>query len=301
MKTEVRRGYPSSLPMKIGFWNVRGFNWPLKRNGVAHLVKDNQLCLLGILETKLTAPAITKILHRSFRGWCHTHNFDTIAGGRMLIIWNPTVIDLQPEDISPQVIHCRLGIMPTWYELKDFNDCCLSLGLTDAPTIGCYYTWYSNSDTNPVWCKLDQVLLNNEWLEAGLQCNAQFNPSGCLSDHSLEHSEFLATVEEGWNLNVEGTAQFKLCSKLKSLKHPLKVFNRLHYSHITVRAKEADLALQNAQLHLESNPGDAAVRDSLGDLRKKAIFLAEAERHFYYQKAKIHFLKMGDRNTKFFS
>ncbi|KAL0401736.1 UNVERIFIED_CONTAM: hypothetical protein Slati_4203500 [Sesamum latifolium] len=66
------------------------------------------------------------------------------------------------------------------------------------------------------------------------------------------------------------------------------------------RAKEADLALQSTQLHLESNPEDAVVRGSLGDLRKKAVFLAEAERHFYYQKAKIHFLKIGDRNTKFF-
>ncbi|KAL0399880.1 UNVERIFIED_CONTAM: Retrovirus-related Pol polyprotein from type-2 retrotransposable element R2DM [Sesamum radiatum] len=26
----------------------------------------------------------------------------------------------------------QLGVMPTWYELKDFNDCCLSLGLSDA-------------------------------------------------------------------------------------------------------------------------------------------------------------------------
>ncbi|KAL0427126.1 UNVERIFIED_CONTAM: hypothetical protein Slati_2887400 [Sesamum latifolium] len=206
----------------------------------------------------------------------------------MLIIWNPTVIDLQPEDISPQVIHCRkgmweklldvgqpltlpwlilgdfncvksttekqLGVVPTWYELKDFNDCCLSLGLTDAPTTGCYYTWYSNSDSNPVWCKLDRVLLNNEWLEAGLQCSAHFNPPGCLSDHSPDHPEFLATVEEGWRLN----------------------------------------------LHLDSNPGDATVRASLGDLRKKAVFLAEAERHFFYQKAKIHYMKMGDRSTKFF-
>ncbi|KAL0431094.1 UNVERIFIED_CONTAM: hypothetical protein Sradi_0735400 [Sesamum radiatum] len=44
----------------------------------------------------------------------------------------------------------QLGVMPTWYELKDFSDCCPSLGLTDAPTTGCYYTWYSNSDSNPI-------------------------------------------------------------------------------------------------------------------------------------------------------
>ncbi|KAK4394652.1 putative mitochondrial protein [Sesamum angolense] len=146
----------------------------------------------------------------------------------------------------------QLGAPPTWYELKDFADCFLVLGLHDAQTTGCYYTWYSNSDSNPVWCKLDRVILNNDWLEVGLHCRAHFNPPGCLSDHS------------------------------------------------PVRAKEADLALQNAQIYLESNPEDTAVRDSLGDLRKKVTFLAEAERHFYYQKAKIHFLKQGNKNTKFF-
>ncbi|KAK4382385.1 hypothetical protein Sango_2876300 [Sesamum angolense] len=349
--------------MKIGFWNVRGLNRPLKQNGVAHLIKNNQLCLLGILETKLAATAIPKIIHRLFPGWCQANNFDAIAIGRILIIWNPTVIDLHLEDISPQVIHCRitnkssqlsfyiyfhlwpfytvvnrrsmwekllelgrplsmpwiilgdfncvkspaekqLGVPPTWYELKDFADCCLALGLHDAQTTGCYYTWYSNSDSNPIWCKLDRVLLNNDCLEAGLHCTAHFNLSGCLSDHSpgivsffynpapkpksfrffnmwADHPDFIPTVEDRWGLNVEGTLQFRLCRKLKELKSSLKAFNNLHYSHISVRAKEADLALQNAQTHLKSNPGDVAVRDSLGDLRKKAIFLAEAERHFY--------------------
>ncbi|KAK4438304.1 hypothetical protein Salat_0164700 [Sesamum alatum] len=366
--------------MKIGFWNVRGFNRPLKHNGVAHLIKNNNLCLLGILETKLAASTIPRILHRSFPGWCQANNFDMITGGRILIIWNPAVIDLQSEDISQQVIHCRvtnkssqlsfyitftyglytvvnrrsmwekllelgqhmdmpwlilgdfncvksptekqLGVPPTWYELKDFTDCCLSLGLHDAPTTGCFYTWYSNN-SNPVWCKLDRVFFNNEWLEAGLHCNAHFNPPGCLSDHSpgivsildppvskskpfrffnmwANHPDFTTTVEHGWNLNVDGTPQFSLCRKLKALKGPLKAFNNLHFSHISVRAKEVDLALQDAQLELESNPGNSVIRDSLGELRKKTIFLAEAERHFYYQKAKIHFLKMGDRNTKFF-
>ncbi|KAK4422076.1 hypothetical protein Salat_2158600 [Sesamum alatum] len=232
----------SPILMKIEFWNVRGFNRPLKHNGVAHLIKNNHLCLLGILETKLHASAVPRIIHRSFPGWCQTNNFDVNSGGRILVIWNPAVIDLQPEDISPQVIHClvtdkssqlsfyvsftyglysvvhrrsmwekllelgqpmdmswlvlgdfnyvkssaekQLSVPPTWYELKDFNDCCLSLGLHDAPTTGCFYTWYSNSNGNPMWCKLDRVLLNNEWFEAGLHCGVHFNPPGCLSDHS---------------------------------------------------------------------------------------------------------------------
>ncbi|KAL0350199.1 UNVERIFIED_CONTAM: hypothetical protein Sradi_4169100 [Sesamum radiatum] len=110
----------------------------------------------------------------------------------------------------------------------------------------------------------------------------------------------MATVENDWNLNVDGTTQFSLCRKLKALKGHLKAFNNLHFSHISVKAKDADLALQDAQIQLESDPENAVIRDSVGELRKKAVFLAEAERHFYYQKAKLHFLKMGDRNTKFF-
>ncbi|XP_020555063.1 uncharacterized protein LOC105178632 [Sesamum indicum] len=333
-------------------------------------------------EDRILEPSsIPKILSRSFPGWCQTNNFDTIAGGRILVVWDPTVIDLHPVDISPQVIHCRatnkssqlsfyisftyglysvvnrrsmwdkltdlgqalsmpwlimgdfncvkspeekqLGVAPIWYELKDFVDCCVALGLLDVPTMGCYYTWYSNNESNPVWCKLDRVLYNNEWLEAGLYCSAHFNPPGCLSDHSpgivsifdhaptkpkpfrffnmwADHPDFLATVEARWNLSVDGTPQFSLCRRLKALKSALKVFNKQHYSHISARATEAELALQDAQNQLESNPGDVALRNSLGDLRKKVVFLAEVERHFFYQKAKIHHLKEGDRNTKFF-
>ncbi|XP_011079190.1 uncharacterized protein LOC105162767 [Sesamum indicum] len=197
-----------------------------------------------------------------------------------------------------------------------------ALGLLDVPTKGYYYTWYSNNESNPVWCKLDRVLYNSEWLEADLHCSAHFNPSGCLSDHSpgivsifdhaptkpkpfrffnmwVDHPDFLATVEARWNLSMEGTPQFSLCRRLKAVKGALKVFNKQHYSHISGRAKEAELALHDAQNQLESNRGDVVLRDSLGDLRKKAIFLAEAEQHFFYQKAKIYFLKEGDRNTKF--
>ncbi|KAK4390169.1 hypothetical protein Sango_2080200 [Sesamum angolense] len=170
----------------------------------------------------------------------------------------------------------QLGVPPTWYELKDFADCCLALGLHDAQTTGCYYTWYSNSDSNPVWCKLNRVLLNNDWLEAGLHCTAHFNPPGCLSDHS--------------------PGIISIFDNPAPKPKPFRFFN----IHISARAKEADLALEYAQTHLESNPGDVTVRDSLGDLRKNATFLAKAERHFYFQKAKIHFLKQGDRNTKFF-
>ncbi|KAK4426527.1 hypothetical protein Salat_1421300 [Sesamum alatum] len=85
----------------------------------------------------------------------------------------------------------------------------------------------------------------------------------------VDHPDFTTTVEHGWNLNVDGTPQFSLCRKLKALKGPLKAFNNLYFSHISVRAKEADLALQDAQLQLESDPGNSVIRDCWGNLGRK--------------------------------
>ncbi|KAL2248245.1 UNVERIFIED_CONTAM: hypothetical protein Sindi_2676800 [Sesamum indicum] len=138
----------------------------------------------------------------------------------------------------------QLGVAPTWYELKDFVDCCVALGWLDAPTTGYYYIWYSNKDSNPVWCKLDRVLYNNEWLDANY----------IVAPTSTHRDAYQTTPQE--------TPQFSLCKRLKSLKGALKAFNTQHYNHISTRAKEADLALQYAQNQLESNSRDVALWDS---------------------------------------
>ncbi|KAL0293555.1 UNVERIFIED_CONTAM: Retrovirus-related Pol polyprotein from type-2 retrotransposable element R2DM, partial [Sesamum calycinum] len=88
--------------------------------------------------------------------------------------------------------------------------------------------------------------------------------------------------------------------EIEALKGHLKAFNNLHFSHISVRAKDADLALQDAQIQLESDPENATIRDLVRELRKKAVFLAEAERHFYYQKAKLPLLKNGGSKHEIF-
>ncbi|KAL0367896.1 UNVERIFIED_CONTAM: hypothetical protein Scaly_1008500 [Sesamum calycinum] len=191
----------------------------------------------------------------------------------------------------------QLGAIPTWYELKDFADCCLSLGLNDAPIADA--TLLGTPTVRAIPCGASLIRCFSTMSGLRLACFVM-RISAHRDAFSTTHRDFMATVENDWNLNVDGTTQFSLCRKLKALKGHLKAFNNLHFSHISVKAKDADLALQDAQIQLESDPENAVIRDSVGELRKKAVFLAEAERHFYYQKAKLHFLKMGDRNTKFF-
>ncbi|KAL0323598.1 UNVERIFIED_CONTAM: hypothetical protein Sangu_1979100 [Sesamum angustifolium] len=113
--------------MKIGFWNVRGFNRPLKQNGVAHLIKNNQLCLLGILETKLAATAIPKIINRLFPGWCQANNFDAIAGGRILLSGTPQLLIFtrriyrHKRSMWEKLLELGQPLNMPWIILGDFN------------------------------------------------------------------------------------------------------------------------------------------------------------------------------------
>ncbi|KAL2237586.1 UNVERIFIED_CONTAM: hypothetical protein Sindi_0950300 [Sesamum indicum] len=306
-----------------------------------------QHIMLGI-KTNETAMMFTfkiqTFLSRSFPEWCQANNFDTIAGGRILVIWNPTVIDLQSEDISRQVIHCRatnkssqlsfyisftyglysvvnrrsmwekltelgqtisipwlimgdfncvkspeekqLGVAPTWYEHKDFVDCLTSpqrVAITHGiPTM--------------------KATLCGANLTGSFTTTNDLRPVYIAASTSTHRDAYPTTPRQRWNLNVEGTPQFSLCKRLKALKGALKAFNTQHYNHISTSGKETDLALQDvqdAQNQLESNLRNVTLRESLGDLRRKAVFLVETERHFFYQKTKIHYLKQEDQNTKF--
>lgn len=94
-----------------------------------------------------------------------------------------------------------------------------------------------------------------------------------------------------------GTKQYVLKKKMNKLKRPLTRLNGMHFSHISSRAKRAA-----DELELEQNivlSGGNSTKDIKG-LRTKAAFLMEAERLFFAQKVKNHFVQLGDRCSKFF-
>ncbi|GFY87685.1 hypothetical protein Acr_05g0013240 [Actinidia rufa] len=151
----------------------------------------------------------------------------------------------------------RINGMPvTTYEIREFKECCYDLGLSDLRSTGAFFTWTNNS----VWCKLDRVMVNNEWTQR--------------------------VVRSSWDLYVEGTAMFRLCKKLKTLEDPLKSLNKLHFSHISTRSAAAEEELQQAQQQLHNNLNDSELQAAIPILRAKALKLAKAEMSFYSQIAK---------------
>ena len=80
---------------------------PLKHNGVNHLIKNQSIDVLGLLETKLNQEKLSWILRRKFQGWACVSNFDVHAAGRILVLWNPHKVSIEPTEINAQAIHCK--------------------------------------------------------------------------------------------------------------------------------------------------------------------------------------------------
>ncbi|KAL2486523.1 Uncharacterized protein Adt_31279 [Abeliophyllum distichum] len=100
------------------------------------------------------------------------------------------------------------------------------------------------------------------------------------------HTDFDCAVSSNWSLDVNGTKQFQLCRKLKSLKGPLTLL----FSHISVRADNAKSALIDAQLQLHDQPSNVCLQQEEIRIRKQATFLSDSERNFYLNKPKANIL-----------
>ncbi|KAL8129002.1 hypothetical protein V2J09_018157 [Rumex salicifolius] len=115
-----------------------------------------------------------------------------------------------------------------------------------------------------------------------------------------DHKDFLPTVKSIWDMNHDGFKQFQLCSKLKALKAPLRLINKHHFSHISIRAKAANEELKEAQEHHLAYPTSELWQTRVNERRITSSRLARAEYLFYAQIAKSTFTLESDRCSKIF-
>lgn len=92
-------------------WNIRGFSLPLKHNGVRHLIKEHGIDVLAILESKINMSNLAWIMRVKFPGWMQVNNFDLHDIGRIMVMWNPSKMALEPLGCSPQIIHCKISCL----------------------------------------------------------------------------------------------------------------------------------------------------------------------------------------------
>ena len=92
---------------RISSWNVRGLNWPNKDEDVKIFLREKDIGLVGLLETKVKEKNVDRIADNMFRGWRWQHNFHLNSKGRIWVAWRPQHYTVQILSIAKQYIHYR--------------------------------------------------------------------------------------------------------------------------------------------------------------------------------------------------
>ncbi|CAA7058378.1 unnamed protein product [Microthlaspi erraticum] len=217
------------------------------------------------------------------------------------------------------------SLLPTTISLLgmvNLQECLDSCQLFDISSRGCFYTWDNKSLTNPKARKLDRAVINEVWQDTYPNSNALFDTPGssdhspCLVSLSNEvtrrkirfnfftfftlHPDYRTLMEEAWSsVSVSGGTTFSLYQRLRSAKACCKGLNRSSFSNIQARSKGALEAQESVQRNLLSDPSPELFHLEF-EARKSWVLLSTAEESFFRQKSRVHWLKEGDSNTRFF-
>lgn len=77
--------------VKVCAYNVRGLNKSWKQHDLHSFLVDNDISLVGVLETKIKAPndvASSRVIHNL---WSWEDNYSHHPSGRIWIGWNPNI------------------------------------------------------------------------------------------------------------------------------------------------------------------------------------------------------------------
>ncbi|XP_031124369.1 uncharacterized protein LOC116027082 [Ipomoea triloba] len=71
-------------------------------------IKNNQLSVCCLLETKLTLEKANRFVLNRRGNWKFSTNFHDVDGGRMIVVWDFARVDCLILETAPQFIHCLL-------------------------------------------------------------------------------------------------------------------------------------------------------------------------------------------------
>ncbi|MCH97325.1 endonuclease/exonuclease/phosphatase family protein [Trifolium medium] len=167
---------------------------------------------------------------------------------------------------------------PPWL-IRGFKEAVQDSGLIDLPMEGYPFTWTKGRRAlNPTEERLDRALATQRWLD-------EF-PYFKFKEQELNH-----VVSEAWN--KEGHAP--LLSKIKNCTEDLEVWGARLRSRFTRSIREYREEMEQNQ----DSSNDLCVR-KYQEAREKLSKVLKQEEEYWKQRSKIHWLRDGDSNTKFF-
>lgn len=217
----------------------------------------------------------------------------------------------------------RCGGRPVDQEaVQQFQNCLEETDLLDLPARGVPFTWSNRREGGDrILSKLDRILISESWKNEFPYIQLDFL-SNLTSDHApavlymaekaggpkpfrftscwMKHPEFKEILQKTWSERVEGNPLKSLHQKLKNLKKPLKKLNQEHFSYISMRVECARKELEKTQTELMQLPHNMELQKKERNELNIYADLLSAEETYYKEKARVKWLKDGDKNSKFF-
>ncbi|XP_020249299.1 uncharacterized protein LOC109826691 [Asparagus officinalis] len=94
--------------MNLPFWNVRGLNKSPKQHLVKQHIHQYHISFVALLETKIKEGKLPEIVKRIAANWRWFSNANSTGTARILMLWDPNILDLQISGFSAQHITCKV-------------------------------------------------------------------------------------------------------------------------------------------------------------------------------------------------
>ena len=207
----------------------------------------------------------------------------------------------------------RKGGVGCCRSIEEFNQWVNSLQLVDLPLGGRKYTWSRGKSMS----RLDRCLVDNEWctkfpemklmalnIMTSDHCpivmetsKEDWGPKPFRSlDAWLSHPDFVKKVKDEWCL----LGELLTADKLKALRVPLRVWNKKSFGHIDDHINKYEVEIMMLEVRSEEC--------SLGEVELARLEALQGQFRIWYarkesywrQLAREKFVKLNDRNTKYF-
>ncbi|XP_020261656.1 uncharacterized protein LOC109837719 [Asparagus officinalis] len=94
--------------MNLTFWNIRGLNKSSKQLLVNKFLLQYHISFIALLETKIKESKLPNSVKRITNDWKWLSNVRNSSKARILILWDPRILDTQIVNISDQQITCAV-------------------------------------------------------------------------------------------------------------------------------------------------------------------------------------------------
>ncbi|XP_074264272.1 uncharacterized protein LOC141586807 [Silene latifolia] len=175
----------------------------------------------------------------------------------------------------------RIGREVGWADIAEFRACVDFCGLMDIKGQGSFFTWNNKQVPASRWfSRIDRFMVNDDWMVLYPDAYSHFLPEG-LFDHNP-------------------CVCYRLVTKLRNLKNPLKMLNRNGFSDVEKSVGVAKALLEDIQCQMHANPTDLTLLVFEQEAAASYITRVRFKDSFLSQKAKVDWLHFGDDNTRFF-